>query len=104
MDGPADTQLVDAVLAKMGILQCAELSVVKLSFGQRRRLAFARLLINRFPLWILDEPFTGIDQAGRELIEQLCVAHLANQGSIILTNHQNLANTTLAPFLRELGL
>ena len=104
LNGETDTQQVDAVLANMGILSCADLSTVKLSFGQRRRLAFARLLINPFPLWILDEPFTGIDQAGRELIEQQCVAHLSLQGSIILTNHQSLADSALTPFLRELAL
>ena len=104
LNGVTDIQQVDAMLAKMGILPCADLSAVKLSFGQRRRLAFARLLINPFPLWILDEPFTGIDQAGRELIEQQCVQHLSLQGSIILTNHQSLADSALAPFLRELAL
>lgn len=104
LNGRADTKKVDAVLATMGILPCADLNTVKLSFGQRRRLAFARLLINRFPIWVLDEPFTGIDQAGRELIEQQCVAHLSAQGSIILTNHQSLTNSVLSPFLRELNL
>jgi ABC-type transport system involved in cytochrome c biogenesis ATPase subunit len=52
----------------------------------------------------LDEPFTGIDYQGRELIENICAAHLHQNGLIILTNHQSLVDTVLAPFLAELAL
>jgi len=58
---------LDDVLAQMGILKCADLLTQQLSFGQRQRLSFARLLIANFPLWILDEPFTGIDADRSEL-------------------------------------
>ena len=34
-----------------------------LSAGQRRRLALSRLLLTRRPLWLLDEPTTGLDTA-----------------------------------------
>jgi heme exporter protein A len=78
-----DEDLVDDQLAEMGILECADLTASKLSFGQRRRLAFARLLLGQFKLWILDEPFTGIDHQGRELIEGICLSHLKNGGAII---------------------
>ncbi len=97
-------ELIDDTLAKMGILGCADLSVSKLSFGQRRRLAFARLLITEFTLWVLDEPFTGVDVQGRKLIESICADHLNNNGMIILTNHQSLAQSQLADKLVELNL
>lgn len=96
--------LIDDYLASMQILTCADQLVQALSFGQRRRLAFARLLTKQYQLWILDEPFTGIDQQGRELIEQLCVEHLKNNGIIVLTNHQSLENSLLAPYLKELKI
>ena len=73
LDAKSDEAALDRLLAKMGILQCADLLAQNLSFGQRRRLSFARLLIADFSLWILDEPFTGIDVDGRVLIESLCV-------------------------------
>lgn len=95
---------IDDDLHRMGILACADLSVSKLSFGQRRRLAFARLLSANYKLWILDEPFTGIDYQGRELIEAICADHLQQQGMILLTNHQSLQESALAPFLIELNL
>ena len=99
-----DDDLVDNHLAQLGILESADLLTHSLSFGQRRRLAFARLLIKPQPFWILDEPFTGIDHAGRELIESLCLEHLKDNGLIILTNHQSLQNSTLANHLEELAL
>lgn len=99
-----DEELVDDQLAKMGILECADLTANKLSFGQRRRLAFAKLLLGQFKLWVLDEPFTGIDHQGRELIEDICLSHLSTEGAIILTNHQSLAASQFADRLLELQL
>ena len=96
--------LVDQYLDRLGILRCADLPANQLSFGQRRRLAFARLLVQQFQLWILDEPFTGVDQQGRGVIEQLCVNHLQADGMIVLTNHQSLRSGPLAAFITELAL
>ena len=99
-----DDDLVDQHLAHMGILACADLSANKLSFGQRRRLAFARLLMPLFKLWILDEPFTGIDAQGRALIEDVCLNHLRSGGMIVLTNHQSLRSSSISEQLIELEL
>lgn len=104
LDGDKDELALDDTLEKMGILKCADLAVQQLSFGQRRRLSFARLLIAYFPLWILDEPFTGIDTAGRELIESLCVKHLKENGLIIMTHHQSLIDSPLNQYRSELKL
>lgn len=104
LEGVDNDELVDAHLARMGILRCADLTANKLSFGQRRRLAFARLLQPRYKLWILDEPFTGIDIQGRELIEDICLEHLRNRGMIVLTNHQDLQQSRLSEHLVELNL
>ena len=104
LDAQYDEDRIDQTLHQLGILHCADLTAQNLSFGQRRRLSFARLLLNYFHLWILDEPFTGIDHQGRELIENLCLDHLNNDGMIILTNHQSLADSSLKNHLKELLL
>ncbi len=62
----------------------------RLSAGQQRRVALARLLIADEPLWILDEIFTAIDAQGVEALEQLLVQRVQEGGSIILTTHHNL--------------
>lgn len=104
LEGNRNEDALDDALQKMGLLSRADLTAHKLSFGQRRRLAFARLLISKFPIWILDEPFTGIDANGRELIESLCVNHLQQNGLIIMTHHQSLIGSVLDPYRKELVL
>ncbi|MEK6805350.1 MAG: heme ABC exporter ATP-binding protein CcmA [Pseudomonadota bacterium] len=64
---------------------CRELSV-----GQRRRAALARLLAVRRPLWLLDEPLSGLDAGGVDLFIEMLKAHLALGGAAIITSHQNL--------------
>lgn len=104
MNGVYSAAAVDQDLARMGILQCADLEAGKMSFGQRRRLSFARLLSGDYALWILDEPFTGIDAQGRALIEEICERHLAARGIIILTNHRSLQQSSLTKHLHEVHL
>jgi len=67
-----------------------DLEVRLLSAGQQRRLALARLLMSQAPVWVLDEPFTNLDAAGRELLHQLVAEHLARQGLAIIAAHQPL--------------
>ena len=99
-----DENQLDDCLNQMQILRCADLLAQQLSFGQRRRLTFAKLLLRPFKIWILDEPFTGIDARGRELIEALLKNHLENDGMIILTHHQSLQQSCLQDYLSELHL
>jgi len=81
-----------AALARVRLpARCLEMPCRQLSAGQRRRVALARLLATEAPLWILDEPFTALDPAGRELVEQLLAEHAANGGIAILTTHHPMA-------------
>ncbi len=61
-----------------------------LSAGQRRRVALARLLISPTRLWILDEPFTAIDQKGIGELEQMIADHAKSGGMVILTSHHTI--------------
>lgn len=104
LDSSLDEDKLDRCLQTMQILRCADLPALKLSFGQRRRLAFAKLVLRSYDLWILDEPFTGIDIEGRSLIEGLCQQYMDNGGIIVLTHHQGLEATALGPYLAPLEL
>ncbi len=104
LDGRSDEDELDTVLHQVGLLEQAEQLTSSLSFGQKRRLAFARLLLGPSPVWILDEPFTGVDAQGRDTLEAHCENHLASANSIILTHHGNLENSQLANRLRVLEL
>ena len=62
-----------------------------LSAGQQRRVALARLFIEKKPVWILDEPFTAIDKYGVAELEQILVDKAASGGLVIVTTHHELA-------------
>jgi len=68
-----------------------DVSAINLSAGQKRRLALARLLVTRSPLWILDEPFTSLDTRGIALIETMINKHLADGGMLAVTSHHPVA-------------
>ena len=65
-----------------------ELPVRKLSQGQRRRAALARLLVSDAPLWLLDEPYSALDTEGVAALNQRIGEHTAAGGAVIYTTHQ----------------
>jgi heme exporter protein A len=66
------------------------LEVRKLSAGQRRRLALARLIAAPRPLWLLDEPMAPLDAAARTRFAELMTAHLRDGGLILAAVHDPL--------------
>jgi heme exporter protein A len=77
-------------LETIGLRGHEDLPTRVLSQGQKRRVSLARLLVNRSPLWILDEPFTALDKAAVELLQSVIREHVANGGMVILTTHQEV--------------
>ncbi len=60
----------------------------RMSAGQTRRVALARLLVTKAAIWLLDEPFTSLDASGKLIIERLITEHCARGGIIIFSTHQ----------------
>ena len=54
------------------------------------RLSLARLSINKARLWILDEPFTSLDEQGKNDMKKIFQGHLQTGGIILLTSHDNI--------------
>lgn len=61
-----------------------------LSTGQRRRAALARLAVTETALWLLDEPFAALDDAGRELVRALVGRHRDAGGAVLCATHESL--------------
>jgi len=89
--GQASDLSLSAALAKVNLAGYEDLLGQSLSAGQRRRVALARLLVTVNRLWILDEPFTALDQSGITLFEQLMTQHTQNGGMIVLTSHHTVS-------------
>ncbi len=79
-------------LREAGLAGREQVPVRRLSQGQRRRCALARLPLARHrPLWILDEPFNALDAAACDWLGRQLRAHLARGGLAVVTSHQGNA-------------
>jgi len=96
----------DAALAALGMfgLKGRQHQLVKhLSQGLKRRVALSRLALSPARLWVLDEPFVAMDDAGVRLLADLVATHLGRDGLAVLTSHQQVDIGSIAPQLLELG-
>ena len=88
-DVPKDEALkrADAQLKFFQLEEKRDVPIAILSTGMKRRLIFARALLNRPQILLLDEPTTGLDPQARHLVWDE-VRHLKRQQvTIILTTH-----------------
>lgn len=79
---------IGAILSRLQLEHLADVPVRFLSTGQRKRAAMARLLGQAAGIWLLDEPFSGLDESGRSLIEELCAHCLSQGGIVVIASHQ----------------
>ncbi|HEY9555705.1 MAG TPA: heme ABC exporter ATP-binding protein CcmA, partial [Acidimicrobiales bacterium] len=56
--------------------------------GQRRRTSLACLVARRPELWLLDEPHAGLDQEGRDLLDDLARRAVAAGATVVLSSHE----------------
>ncbi len=64
----------------------------KLSAGQRRKVALSAIALKRKRLWILDEPFTSLDDNSIDAVNHLMKNHLSNNGMIIMASHIEMSH------------
>ena len=62
----------------------------QLSYGQKKKLQLLMLMLVNKHIWILDDPFNGLDIKSVAKINILFKKKLENKGIIILTSHQPL--------------
>lgn len=88
---PPLPQILDHALQQVGLHPYQHQQTRHLSAGQKRRCQLARLWLpapKPAPIWLLDEPFTALDQPTIARLIQHCEHHLHQGGSIALTSHQ----------------
>jgi heme exporter protein A len=81
---------VAAALEALGIAMLIDTPGRQLSAGQRRRVGLARLLVAPAPLWLLDEPTVGLDEAGLAAFRAIAAAHRRAGGAIVAATHSEL--------------
>lgn len=91
-----------ALLARFGVAGRGKQLVRHMSQGQKRRVALCRLALSPARLWVLDEPFVAMDEAGVCLLARLIAEHLTQGGMAVLTSHQQVAIGNMAAQRLEL--
>lgn len=80
-------------LERVGMAGFAERQIGQLSGGQQQRVFLARALAQNADLYLLDEPFAGVDAATEKAIIDVLKA-LKAQGKTVVAVHHDLATIT----------
>jgi heme exporter protein A len=78
----------DSLLTTLSLADVADRQTRYLSAGQRRRAGLAALKLANARLWLLDEPMTNLDTAGRALVAGWVEEHLSGGGIAVVATHQ----------------
>lgn len=83
---------LEQALSHTGLLEYMDLPVNALSSGQQKRVGLTRLWLaqNEQQLWLLDEPYTALDQHMTRQLNDRLLQHIQRGGRIIMTSHQAL--------------
>ncbi len=80
----------EAVLDALNLWKLRRTPIAALSAGQKRRLCIGRLLLRPSELWVLDEPETALDAAGREMLWHHVAQRQEMGGIIVLSSHNDV--------------
>lgn len=88
---PAETRRADvaALLAEILPTDCLGQPAMELSGGMRRRVSLARAVAFPSDLIVLDEPFTGLDQATKEKVIAFVLRHRAGRTLLVATHGED---------------
>jgi len=83
----ADRRHAERALRRFGVLGLRNRTLAEMSYGQARRVLFARAWAREPALALLDEPFAGLDRATRADLAHRLNAWLDAGGSCVIATH-----------------
>ena len=75
------------LLEMLKIDQYLEKQTMYLSLGEIKKLELTRLILEQKKLWILDEPYIGLDKNSMDIINETFIDHVSNNGIIIFSSN-----------------
>ncbi len=84
----ADRAAARRTLALFGLTRLARRPLAELSYGQSRRVLFARAWVREPELLLLDEPFAGVDAPTRRALMRRVAALAASGTAVVVTTHR----------------
>ncbi len=88
---------LSSVLERVELSGRRDIVAKQLSAGQRRRLGLAWLLLRRPELWLLDEPYASLDDAGRTFFDALLGDVVERGATVVVSAHDPLRSAQLRP-------
>ncbi|MDE2052681.1 MAG: ATP-binding cassette domain-containing protein, partial [Gammaproteobacteria bacterium] len=84
----ADRAAARRALREFGLSSLAARAIRELSYGQLRRVLFARAWVREPVLLLLDEPFSGVDEPTRRDLSARIEARVADGTAVVMTTHR----------------
>jgi heme exporter protein A len=86
---------IPSALECFGLEKFTDIQAKKLSKGWQRRLALSNLLIKNANIWLLDEPFSNLDNDGIDYLLSLFKIRCEQHGIVIFTSHNPVVSPTI---------
>ena len=95
-----DRDGVGPALERVGLLDVRRERVRGFSQGMRQRVALARVLLRRPELLLLDEPYAGLDEGAKDLVDDVVADNVSHGGTVLLATHDAARGTSASRTLR----
>jgi zinc transport system ATP-binding protein len=96
---PVRRKAITEVLERLGLKDQLRKPLGGLSGGERQRVLLAQALLPDPALLVLDEPMTGLDLAGRDILERTIRQFVSNGGTAVWINHDIVQVNAIADAL-----
>ncbi|HJZ58620.1 MAG TPA: ATP-binding cassette domain-containing protein, partial [Gemmataceae bacterium] len=87
--GKAERAAAADALSRVGMAEFAGRQISQLSGGQQQRVFLARALVQDAPVYLMDEPFQGVDAVTERAIVDI-LRELRSRGRTVLVVHHDL--------------
>lgn len=82
-----DREMVSQGLRRLGISELAHRQIGELSGGQQQRTLLARAIVQEASLFLLDEPLNAVDEATRDIVDNVLAEEVRRGGSVLAATH-----------------
>ena len=94
---------VDQMLEVVGLAEAADRMTEASSFGMKRRIEVAHLLLRKPTLLLLDEAMSGLDASAQDLIGALVDRTTGDGGAAVMVSHDPAHLAEMCPTVLELS-
>ena len=81
--------ILEDIVRKFSLSKLIYSPIGFLSYGQKKKLSFIRLFLLKSKIWLLDEPFSGMDAINRNMISKMIEKNINNNGIVLMSTHES---------------